>query len=139
MTRLTGFYADAGNPFRLECESEQKFGFSTPRLGSGIKRPPTFRSENPSFSLMFADIEKEPEDPNELGPGQIYCNCKNSKCLKLYCNCFKAGQYCNEKCLCLPCRNKPQNDMEREAAIENIKTRNPLAFKPRIEKKENAV
>jgi hypothetical protein len=28
------------------------------------------------------------------------CNCKNSKCLKLYCECFAAGVYC-EVCLCL--------------------------------------
>ncbi|KAE8684179.1 Tesmin/TSO1-like CXC domain-containing protein, putative isoform 2 [Hibiscus syriacus] len=35
------------------------------------------------------------------------CNCKRSKCLKLYCDCFAAGLYCIEPCSCLDCFNKP--------------------------------
>ena len=32
------------------------------------------------------------------------CNCRNSKCLKLYCECFSLGEYCNS-CNCLNCNN----------------------------------
>lgn len=32
------------------------------------------------------------------------CNCKNSKCLKLYCDCFSAGKYCDD-CNCTDCLN----------------------------------
>ena len=33
------------------------------------------------------------------------CNCKNSKCLKGYCECFERGVPCTEKCKCIDCRN----------------------------------
>src|SRR4051794_13260825 len=32
------------------------------------------------------------------------CNCKNSRCLKLYCECFASGAYC-EGCNCKNCFN----------------------------------
>ena len=33
------------------------------------------------------------------------CNCKKSKCLKLYCECYAAGVFCRD-CNCLDCLNK---------------------------------
>lgn len=34
------------------------------------------------------------------------CNCRNSKCLKLYCECFASGVYCIPgHCNCNPCQN----------------------------------
>ena len=33
------------------------------------------------------------------------CNCKYSKCLKLYCECFSSGEYCID-CNCANCYNK---------------------------------
>jgi hypothetical protein len=35
------------------------------------------------------------------------CNCKNSKCLKLYCECFASGEYCRD-CNCVGCENTAQ-------------------------------
>jgi len=35
------------------------------------------------------------------------CNCKNSKCLKLYCECFAAGEYCRGSAPSLSCRPFP--------------------------------
>ena len=32
------------------------------------------------------------------------CNCRKSKCLKLYCECFAAGLLCNN-CNCNDCQN----------------------------------
>lgn len=38
------------------------------------------------------------------------CNCKNSKCLKLYCECFASGNYCDSQvCNCIGCGNNPVN------------------------------
>lgn len=70
---------------------------------------------------------------------QIGCNCKNSKCLKLYCHCFRVGQYCTDRCLCLGCKNRLEFETERQKAVEAIKSRNPLAFKPRIDMADNVV
>ncbi|XP_050214777.1 protein tesmin/TSO1-like CXC 7 [Mercurialis annua] len=59
------------------------------------------------------------------------CNCKNSKCLKLYCECFAAGVYCNG-CNCLNCRNNVEHEKVRDEAIEITLDRNPNAFRPKI-------
>ena len=45
------------------------------------------------------------------------CNCKNSRCLKLYCECFASGQYCFA-CNCQGCHNNPENDEKRKQAID---------------------
>ena len=37
------------------------------------------------------------------------CNCKKSKCLKLYCDCFANGGYCGAACSCVSCANKVEN------------------------------
>lgn len=33
------------------------------------------------------------------------CNCKNSKCMKLYCDCFSARVPCGKTCRCVGCQN----------------------------------
>ncbi|KAL9681355.1 hypothetical protein QQ045_013138 [Rhodiola kirilowii] len=56
-------------------------------------------------------LSRKPESPKpktkDGTPKQ--CNCKHSKCLKLYCECFTSGTYC-ENCNCVDCHNnmKPQ-------------------------------
>jgi hypothetical protein len=42
--------------------------------------------------------------------GKITCNCKKSKCLKLYCDCFAFGQGCGPDCNCLDCSNAEGNE-----------------------------
>lgn len=59
------------------------------------------------------------------------CNCKNSRCLKLYCECFASGEYC-DGCNCQGCCNNIENVSERNAAIEATLERNPAAFRPKI-------
>uniref|UniRef100_A0A2N9F0E9 CRC domain-containing protein n=1 Tax=Fagus sylvatica TaxID=28930 RepID=A0A2N9F0E9_FAGSY len=60
-----------------------------------------------------------------------HCSCKQSKCLKLYCECLAAGIYC-DGCKCAYCYNNVENEAARKAAIEGILERNPNAFKPKI-------
>ncbi len=31
---------------------------------------------------------------------QITCNCKKTKCIKLYCDCYRIGQGCSSNCGC---------------------------------------
>mmetsp|Transcript_22421 Transcript_22421/g.32695 ORF Transcript_22421/g.32695 Transcript_22421/m.32695 type:complete len:652 (-) Transcript_22421:177-2132(-) len=61
----------------------------------------------------------------------VTCNCKKSRCLKLYCDCFRAQQYC-QGCHCKDCANRESCEAERIAAKNAIIDRNPEAFKPRI-------
>ncbi|XP_074578180.1 protein tesmin/TSO1-like CXC 5 [Curcuma longa] len=59
------------------------------------------------------------------------CNCKHSKCLKLYCECFASGVYC-DGCNCTNCCNNVENETVRHEAVEAILERNPNAFRPKI-------
>ncbi|EGR32168.1 hypothetical protein IMG5_093910 [Ichthyophthirius multifiliis] len=63
---------------------------------------------------------------------QRQCNCKKSKCLKLYCDCFAIGEYCNPICHCFECKNNESNKEKREMALKQNKERNPNAFTSRI-------
>eukprot|EP00257_Ricinus_communis_P024437 XP_015584641.1 protein tesmin/TSO1-like CXC 3 isoform X1 [Ricinus communis] len=60
------------------------------------------------------------------------CNCKRSKCLKLYCDCFAAGLYCIEPCSCQDCFNKPAHEDTVLETRKQIESRNPLAFAPKV-------
>eukprot|EP00727_Mastigamoeba_balamuthi_P013928 m51a1_g9158 putative tesmin tso1-like cxc domain-containing protein (448) ;mRNA; r:132692-134322 len=60
------------------------------------------------------------------------CNCKNSRCLKLYCECFASRQYCSG-CTCAACCNRPTHREELERAIKSTLERNPNAFQPKID------
>lgn len=65
--------------------------------------------------------------------GKKTCTCKNSKCLKLYCECFASGGYCNEACRCRNCCNNKDNESVRQQAVEAVLDRNPNAFRPKVE------
>jgi len=60
------------------------------------------------------------------------CNCRKSKCLKLYCECFANGGFCGMSCRCEECHNR--NDMRfegfRQRAITSLLHRNKNAFTP---------
>ncbi|CAH0725583.1 unnamed protein product, partial [Brenthis ino] len=61
------------------------------------------------------------------------CNCTKSKCLKLYCDCFANGEFCN-RCNCNNCHNNLENEELRQKAIRGCLERNPNAFRPKIGK-----
>ena len=65
-------------------------------------------------------------------PQQQPCKCKRSKCLKLYCDCFAAGLFCNALCKCADCLNNEATKAERQKAVEATLERNPNAFKPKF-------
>jgi len=78
----------------------------------------------PSTSLSVL-----PTNPNDGKKG--VCNCKKSKCLKLYCECFSSGKYCTS-CNCVECHNLPFAENQRQEAIKSILERNPKAFGSKI-------
>ncbi|XP_072050752.1 LOW QUALITY PROTEIN: protein lin-54 homolog [Amphiura filiformis] len=61
------------------------------------------------------------------------CNCTKSMCLKLYCDCFANGEFCNN-CNCNNCQNNLTHEDERAKAIKACLDRNPTAFHPKIGK-----
>ncbi|NXL53229.1 MTL5 protein, partial [Podilymbus podiceps] len=63
------------------------------------------------------------------------CNCTKSQCLKLYCDCFANGDFCNS-CNCNNCYNNQLHETERFKAIKACLDRNPEAFLPKIGKRK---
>jgi len=60
------------------------------------------------------------------------CNCKQSKCIKLYCECYASGVYCTNTCNCIDCWNNQNFEDHRKAAIQTTLEKNPSAFQPKI-------
>lgn len=84
--------------------------------GSGL--PPIMPSLGPQASQPAGAVKKN-------------CNCKNSRCLKLYCECFSSGEYC-KNCNCNGCCNNIENESIRKKTIAEVLERNPNAFRPKI-------
>lgn len=58
------------------------------------------------------------------------CRCDSSKCLKMYCTCFRNGARCNSACVCMECYNDGLHEEERMAAARVYASQ---IKKPRVE------
>ncbi|CAL0322178.1 unnamed protein product [Lupinus luteus] len=90
----------------------------------------------PSARVGKPDSPKSRSRPNFEVKGTTpkkkkQCNCKHSKCLKLYCECFASGIYC-DGCNCVNCFNNVENEAARREAVEATLERNPNAFRPKV-------
>ncbi|XP_010254065.1 PREDICTED: protein tesmin/TSO1-like CXC 5 isoform X2 [Nelumbo nucifera] len=90
----------------------------------------------PSFSVVKPESPRSRPRPgievkDSTPKKQKQCNCKNSRCLKLYCECFASGIYC-DGCNCVNCCNNVENEVARQEAVEVTLERNPNAFRPKI-------
>lgn len=67
------------------------------------------------------------------------CKCRTSRCLRLYCNCFRYGLLCDERlCNCKDCHNNQAHNYprgERNIAIKKIVGRRPDAFTNPIQRR----
>eukprot|EP00250_Pteridium_aquilinum_P034489 c7661_g1_i1 orf=2-604(-) len=75
-------------------------------------RPVTIKPSSPSRApRMRPTFESKEGTPKKCKQ----CNCKNSRCLKLYCECFASGTYC-DGCNCVNCCNNVENEAFRKEA-----------------------
>ncbi|CAD5124309.1 DgyrCDS12598 [Dimorphilus gyrociliatus] len=86
-----------------------------------------FRKQENGTSVYLETSGQRPRKP---------CNCTKSQCLKLYCDCFANGEFC-QNCNCSSCANNLNHEEERSRAIKACLDRNPLAFHPKIGKGRN--
>uniref|UniRef100_A0A3Q3A9E3 Lin-54 DREAM MuvB core complex component n=1 Tax=Kryptolebias marmoratus TaxID=37003 RepID=A0A3Q3A9E3_KRYMA len=97
-------------------------------LASSSSFPPSgavqSQAKLPLNGVSAAETTSRPRKP---------CNCTKSQCLKLYCDCFANGEFCNN-CNCNNCFNNLEHETERLKAIKTCLDRNPEAFKPKIGK-----
>ncbi|XP_072985894.1 uncharacterized protein [Typha latifolia] len=108
-------------------QSQLNDRYMTPCNVKRLLSEDTARSEESSQTSPRKKRKKASEDE-----GHKRCNCKRSKCLKLYCDCFAAGQFCSEACACQDCSNRTEYEDAVREARQQIESRNPLAFAPKV-------
>ena len=94
--------------------------------------------ENKKFSIKSniliqkrkrAEESEKNNDSSSIEKNIVGCNCKNSGCLKRYCECFSRINYCDKNCKCQNCCNNIFNQKERNNAIKNYLIKSPISFK----------
>lgn len=81
---------------------------------------------------ILEQIESSKDSQSAVDDGPKSCNCSNTGCLKLYCECFKNNRHCNGHCRCMGCSNCPKHEARRLEAMQAILIRNPLAFRKKV-------
>ena len=78
---------------------------------------------------MSMDIDDDVTNSNASNKKYMGCNCKNSGCLKRYCECFSRMKYCDNNCQCKNCFNNIKYEKERTDAIKLYLVKSPVSFK----------
>lgn len=112
---------------------------STPKSHSAIRghNTPGYPSHSSSkHSASRTSTEKKHVRHTDISKTQSStkrqpCNCRKSKCLKLYCDCFSSKRYC-DGCKCTDCRNTSEFDELREKAIKDVRSKNSMAFQEQV-------
>lgn len=86
-------FSNAGNAVSLEEDNYEDSARPLPISKKIIKRADTNRK----------DKAKKPLD--KRSKRKTACNCKNSGCVKLYCECFSNNGFCGNGCRCKDCKN----------------------------------
>jgi hypothetical protein len=112
-------------------ESSRKLTMETPAFSDN-----SFSNDSDTGSALSSS--KKDNKKGSSSPGsRTTCNCKKSKCLKLYCDCFAVLNYCDpNSCNCSQCHNVMDHEDTRTEAIRITKERNSLAFKTKISQQE---
>lgn len=92
------------------------------------KTEPQNSEENLSIISELQLEEPFKEDERKI----LKCNCKKSKCLKLYCECFRSGEVCSKDCECNGCENNSDNEEKRQKIIQEIIEKDDNAFLEKV-------
>ncbi|CBK21727.2 uncharacterized protein [Blastocystis hominis] len=115
---------------RFFFEDESSCSSKTTRLGSsdrGLSREEESSGRVPTRGPAGSSSDGSPHDPNHSHT----CNCRKSRCLKLYCECFASDVFCNG-CNCVNCKNNPEHLKEREEVKQALIQRDPHVFEPHV-------
>lgn len=74
------------------------------------------------------------KSPKPSSNNKTFCICKRSKCLRLYCQCFKNNKFCGENCSCKDCYNIPKNKEIIELWSKDLLLKHNQAFERKIKK-----
>jgi hypothetical protein len=106
---------------------QQQCSFAGLELLSNVSSASSEAANTNTFSYpTLGSLSK----PSETKPKIEGCRCQQSKCLKLYCACFRDGKICLDSCKCVSCANT-----EAESGTEG---RVVVARRELLKKKPNA-
>ncbi|XP_010925877.1 protein tesmin/TSO1-like CXC 5 isoform X2 [Elaeis guineensis] len=123
---FTAAHCESAGAGALEQQSPLPLPVSRPSIQTSVKLGSPRSRPLPIFEAKDGTPKKQKQ-----------CNCKNSRCLKLYCECFASGLYC-DGCNCVNCCNNVENEAARQEAVEATLERNPNAFRPKIDNSPHA-
>lgn len=83
----------------FDCHIDEIFRFITPKKKLVLEDKDS--KEKVGSPRTELSLEMDSFKKTSISP----CTCKKSKCLKLYCECFKAGLFCSIECRCSNCQN----------------------------------
>ncbi|XP_072646319.1 tesmin isoform X8 [Canis lupus baileyi] len=126
MTTLVGRFLPV--PAKLNLITQQLENGALPSIVNGSIFPSGSTLPGPP-KITLAGVTLSSWDTKSKKP----CNCTKSQCLKLYCDCFASGDFCNN-CNCNNCCNNLHHEIQRFKAIKACLDRNPEAFQPKIGK-----
>lgn len=94
---------------------------TTPELTStSLEKPMQEPIENHSLIFTITKVDRKLEKMKG-------CNCKRSKCLKLYCDCFAAGVCCRPDCQCKSCYNTEDCESKRMTARKCVTVKDSIS------------
>ncbi len=111
-------------------QSEKKSRMMDSLAKTKVAHAPTAPALTAAQKEFIAQNNTKQQGATQL---QKPCNCRNSRCLKLYCECFASGIYCSpERCNCNPCQNNSLFEAIRQNAVTATLEKTPNAFRPKI-------
>lgn len=150
-SNLQGFQGIALVPASYVTQLQQMNKPLNTQAGSSSSKDPAPPPQRQPYYVPIASIDPEITQytlsrnaPPQNGPTleatgarpRKPCNCTKSQCLKLYCDCFANGEFC-QNCNCTNCANNLEHEEERSKAIKSCLDRNPQAFHPKIGKSKD--
>ena len=106
-----------GLSFQEELLSERSQALSTKEVSTNHSKPSgksiRIYIEIPDEIFSQYGAAKDPEScPKRpfISEEKNFCSCSRSRCLKLYCQCFRRGVVCGFDCRCRDCENTVQNE-----------------------------
>lgn len=99
-------------------------GWSSIVFGKTAERQP--KRERPMKNQMLVTMGSKRGYEDERLASVVSCSCQKSKCVKLYCECFRDGQPCGPTCRCVDCLNIAPGKKRTKIGGTSIKKNRPI-------------
>ena len=105
---------------------------NSPKM-SKQSNPPLLRSRSGRIRRINKNYLSDSQNQKDSNsPSKVSCKCSNTKCIKLYCVCFKKDQYCGSACECSNCLNLPEDNQIRETVKKVLVNTDGLSYSKRF-------